>query len=166
MDRSPKLPREKTSREVLIAEVENRLQFNVFVSIFFCTLLYSFFRSIDKPDPEANKALLHFAEVTALYLMSYVVFECGRSKIPEWWLKLISGLMVFCTALYVLPTSIIAAVEAKWLQVEVLLALLSLRGIVIMALLLILPIMIGIGVGLYAMWWGRKLTEQTTENTG
>lgn len=56
---------ENTSRAVLIAEVESRLQFNVFVSIFFCTLLYGFFRSLDKPDVEANKILVHWAAVPA-----------------------------------------------------------------------------------------------------
>jgi hypothetical protein len=39
---------DNTSRAVLIDEVEKRLQFNVFVSIFFCTLLYSFFRSMGR----------------------------------------------------------------------------------------------------------------------
>jgi hypothetical protein len=147
---------ENTSRAVLIAEAENRLQLNVFVSIFFCTLLYSFYRSLDKSDVQANKILVHWAAVPACYLLSYIVFESGKSMIVQWALKLTSFLLLVASALFVLPMSMIAAADAKWFRMELLLGILSFQGIPIIALLLNLPIMIGIGAGLKAEWREEK----------
>src|SRR5882724_4292483 len=145
MDGATTMPTaDNTSRAVLITEVEDRLQFNVFVSIFFCTLLYGFFRSLDKPDVEANKILVHWAAVPASYLLTYVFFECGRSLIPKGWLKGIDVLLLVGTGLFVLPMILMAAVEAKWLRIEVLLGLSSLWGIAILASLLNIPVVIGI----------------------
>lgn len=165
---------EKPSRAVLVAEVENRVQFNVFVSIFFCALLFAFLRSLDKSDIEANKVQLHWATVTACYLFSYVVFECGRSVITDRWLKGIDVLLIG-SALFVLPMSIMAALEAKWFGIEVLLAPLSLWGITIMALLLIFPTIFGIGAGLYDRrcetfrsawsWWRTKMEGDMSQRT-
>jgi hypothetical protein len=102
---------EKTSRAGLIADVENRLQFNTFVSNFFGTLLYSFSRSLDKPDADAGKLLMHSAILTVLYVMSYAIFESGRSLVPKWCLKLIGELFLLNAALFVLPMGLIAASE-------------------------------------------------------
>lgn len=132
---------------MLIAEVEDRLQFNVFVSIFFCTLLYSFFRSLDKPDVDANKVLLHWAVVPALYFLGYVVFEYGRSVITDFWLKCTHAMLLIGSALFVLPMILMALSEAKWFRIEIVLGILSFWGIPIIALLLNLPIVIGIGAG-------------------
>ncbi len=151
---------ENTSRAVLIAEVESRLQFNVFVSIFFCTLLYSFFRSIGKDDVMANTVLRDWAAVPAFYLLTYVFCECGRSLIPKGWLKRIDVLLLIGTALFVLPMILMAAVEAKWLRIEVLLGLFSLWGIAILASLLNIPVVIGIGAGVYARWREQRPAEQ------
>jgi hypothetical protein len=104
----------RTARATLITDIENRLQFNTFVSIFFGTLLYSFSRSLDKPDAAASKLLLRWASLPVLYLMSYCFFQGGRSLIPEWWLKLIGALVLLNAVLFVLPMAIIAAAEAKW----------------------------------------------------
>jgi hypothetical protein len=142
------------SRGVLIAEAENRLQFNVFVSIFFCTLLYSFFRSVGRDDVPANTVLVHWAAVPALHLLSYVFFEYGRAVITDFWLKRVNALLLVCSALFVLPMILMAAIEAKWYRFELWLGILSLWGIAILALLLIVPIVVGIGAGLYAGWWG------------
>jgi hypothetical protein len=124
---------ENTSRAALIVEAENRLQFNVFVSIFFCTLLYSFFRSLDKPDVDANKILIYWAAVPASYLLCYVFFEYGRSVITEFWLKCIRGLVLMGAALFVLPMILMAFSEAKWFRIELLLGVLSLWGVAILA---------------------------------
>jgi hypothetical protein len=147
---------EHTSRQALIAEMENRLQFNVFVSIFFCTLLYSFLRSLDKSDVEANKILVHWAAVPACYLLGYIVFESGKSMIVQWALKLTSFLLLVASALFVLPMSMIAAADAKWFRMELWLAILSFQGIPIIALLPLVPVVCGIGAGLCARWREEK----------
>jgi len=67
----------ETERARLIADVESRLQFNTFVAIFFGTLLYAFSRSLDKPEADASKLLMHWASLPVLYVMSYCFFEVG-----------------------------------------------------------------------------------------
>jgi hypothetical protein len=128
MNGSPEMPEDKTARAVLIAEAENRLQFNVFVSIFFCTLVYSFFRSINKDDVAANTALRNWAAVPTYYLLNYVLFVYGRSVIPEWWLEVIDVLLLIGSAFFILPMSIIAAAQAKWSHMELLVGAFSLKA--------------------------------------
>jgi hypothetical protein len=140
---------EPTSRASLIAEVENRLQFNVFVSIFFSTLLYSFFRAIDKPEADAQKALLQWTGVTAAFLVTYVFFQAGKSVIPQRWLKGIDVLVLVGAGFFVLPMLLMAGFEAHWFRIEVLLGVFSLWGVIILASLLNVPVIIGIIVGLH-----------------
>src|SRR5690242_19388898 len=116
---------EKTSRASLISEVENRLQFNVFVSIFFSTLLYSFFRAIDKPEADAQKALLQWTGVTAAFLVTNVFFEAGKSVIPQHWLKGINVLVLVGAGFFVLPMLLMAGFEAHWFRIEILLGVFS-----------------------------------------
>jgi hypothetical protein len=142
----------RTARATLITDIENRLQFNTFVSIFFGTLLYSFSRSLDKPDAAASKLLLHSASLSVLYLMSYCFFHGGRSLIPEWWRKRIGEFLLLNAALFVLPTGIIAAIDAKWSRIEFLFGVYSFPLISLMTALLLLVMMGGTVAGVWRRW--------------
>src|SRR5206468_2862213 len=107
---------------------------------------------LNKPDVDANTTLRNWAIVPALYLLSYVVFELGRSVISEWWLRTISWSVLLGTLLFTLPMAMMAAIEAKWSAFELFLGVLSARGIPFVAMLPLLPIIIGIGSSVYDKW--------------
>ena len=136
-----------TQRAPLITDVENRLQFNTFVSIFFGTLLYTFSRSLDKPEADASKLLMHWASLPVLYVMSYSIFEAGRRLVPVWCLKLIGGLLLLNAMLFVLPMGIIAAIDAKWPRIELLFGAYSFPLIPTMTMLLFLVIVGDVAAG-------------------
>jgi hypothetical protein len=167
MDKDRNPAEANAERAGLITDVENRLQFNTFVSIFFCTLLFSYFRSQDKPDVEANKILVHWALVPAFYLMSYVIFESGKGLLSRVWLKTTNILLLICSGLFVMPMAVTAAVEAKWYRAELLLTILSFRGIFIAAILLPVPMYLGIGVGIEERLsgWMRSRRKASVEIT-
>lgn len=85
--------------------------------------------------------------------MSYFFFQVGRSLIPEWWLKLIGALLLLNAGLFVLPMGLIAAIEAKWSWIEVLLGLYSIPVIPLMTVLLLLVIIGGIVVDVWRRGW-------------
>jgi len=116
----------------LVAEIDNRLQFVTVISIFFCTLLYSFFRSINRTDADSNKALTKWAGVAGAYLLNYLLFETFRSRMRVPVLKFVNVLTLLGMALFVLPIFVIATVDSThWLPAELWLAQKSFIGIIV-----------------------------------
>jgi hypothetical protein len=73
----------KEARTGLIADVESRLQFNTFVSIFFGTPFYTFGHLLNQPEADASKILLHWAALPIYYILSYAIFGLFKSLIPK-----------------------------------------------------------------------------------
>ncbi len=87
----------------LIARAENHLQFLTTISIFFPTVLYSFFKAVGEQDQSANNIFLKASTLITFYIISYLAFTTGGKNMSGKWLQWLDVLILIGVVSFVIP---------------------------------------------------------------
>jgi len=91
------------TRKELIKEAEGRLEFAIMLSIFFPTMIYALFRSVNETDQKASEMVLSWSLITVGYLVSFCVLKLCKNQAKDFFVKATNILSLVGIASFVFP---------------------------------------------------------------